>query len=181
MTIRMQDGISRMLVRAGTLVAGLAALMGTAFAQDASIKGTVNIVGFSGVFADNYQKFIIDPFKAKYPGIDVTYQQSKNSAETLALLTLQRADPKVDIALIDVAVAIKANKDGIFAKLDPAKITTLSEMPEWARIDGDTADANRWSIGFQWQFGTGSARENAEHGATWNGAERQYEDTLGGF
>lgn len=141
MTIRMQDGISRMLVRAGTLVAGLAALMGTAFAQDASIKGTVNIVGFSGVFADNYQKFIIDPFKAKYPGIDVTYQQSKNSAETLALLTLQRADPKVDIALIDVAVAIKANKDGIFAKLDPAKVTTLSDMPEWARIDGDKAIA----------------------------------------
>jgi hypothetical protein len=51
----------------------------------------------------------------------------------------------------------------------------------YQHIDGDTADANRWSIGFQWQFGTGSARENAEHGATWNGAERQYEDTLGGF
>lgn len=141
MTIRMQDGISRNIVRAGAVVAALAALTGMAFAQDASTKGTVNIVGFSGVFADNYQKFIIAPFKEKYPGIEVTYQQSKNSAETLALLTLQRAEPKVDVSLIDVSVAIKASKEGLFAKLDPAKITNLADAPEWARIDGDKAIA----------------------------------------
>ncbi|UIK07847.1 ABC transporter substrate-binding protein [Neorhizobium galegae] len=135
------NAVSRILLRAGVAVTGLLALLGVAQAQDAPTKGTVNIVGFSGVFADNYQKFIIEPFKAKHPGIDVTYQQSKNSAETLALLTLQRADPKIDIALIDVAVAIKASKDGIFAKLDPAKVKVLDEMPAWARLDGDKAVA----------------------------------------
>jgi len=141
MTTCMQNGISKILHRAGIVAAGLVALMGSAQAQDASIKGTVNIVGFSGVFADNYEKFIIAPFKAKYPGISVTYQQSKNSAETLALLTLQRADPKVDIALIDVAVAIKAAKDGIFTKLDASKVKVLEEMPAWARLDDDKAIA----------------------------------------
>ncbi|MCJ7994200.1 ABC transporter substrate-binding protein [Rhizobium cremeum] len=141
MTIRMQNGILRIFLRAGILAAGLAAFAGAAEAQDASIKGTVNIVGFSGVFADNYQKFIIAAFKEKYPGIEVTYQQSKNSAETLALLTLQQADPKIDLALIDVSVAIKANKSGIFAKLDPAKVPSLAEMPDWARLDGDKAIA----------------------------------------
>jgi putative spermidine/putrescine transport system substrate-binding protein len=110
-------------------------------AQDAAVTGTVSVVGFSGVFADNYQKFIIEPFEAKYPGIDVSYQPSKNSAETLALLTLQKADPSVDVALIDVAVAIKANKDGLFAPLDPATVTNLSQLPEWARIDGDKSIA----------------------------------------
>lgn len=125
---------------AGIVAAGIASLSGSVFAQDAT-KGTVNVVGFSGVFADNYQKFVIDAFKAKYPGIEVTYQQSKNSAETLALLTLQRADPKVDVALIDVSVAIKANKEELFAKLDAAKVTNLADQPEWARIDGDRAVA----------------------------------------
>lgn len=125
---------------AGIVAAGIAFLSGNVLAQDAT-KGTVNIVGFSGVFAENYQKFIIDAFKAKYPGIEVNYQQSKNSAETLALLTLQRADPKVDVALIDVSVAIKANKEGLFAKLDPAKVPALAEAPDWARIDDDHAVA----------------------------------------
>ncbi|KVK49695.1 spermidine/putrescine ABC transporter substrate-binding protein [Agrobacterium deltaense] len=124
----------------GIVAAGIASLSGTVFAQDAT-KGTVNIVGFSGVFADNYQKFIIDAFKAKHPGIEVNYQQSKNSAETLALLTLQRAEPKVDVALIDVSVAIKANKEELFTKLDAAKVPNLAEQPEWARIDGDRAVA----------------------------------------
>lgn len=141
MTIRMTQTISRMMVRAGAAMAGLLVIAGAASAQDTSIKGTVNIVGFSGVFADNYQKFIIDPFKAKYPGIDVTYQQSKNSAETLALLTLQKGDPKIDVSLIDVAVAIKAAKSGIFAKLDPAKVPNLADAPAWARLEDDKAVA----------------------------------------
>lgn len=141
MTIHISHGISRMFVRAGVLAVSLAAFAGAGQAQDASMKGTVNIVGFSGVFADNYQKFIIAAFKEKYPGIEVTYQQSKNSAETLALLTLQQADPTIDVALIDVSVAIKANKSGIFAKLDPAKVSNLAETPDWARLDGDKAVA----------------------------------------
>lgn len=109
---------------------------GAAMAQDAT-TGSVHIVGFSGVFADNYQKFIIEPFKAAHPGIEVTYEQSKNSAETLALLTLQKADPTVDVALIDVAVAIKGNDEGLFAPLDPAVVTNLADTPDWARIGGD--------------------------------------------
>lgn len=145
MTTSIRDGILnglwRILRGAGAAATGLVTLAGVAHADDAAIKGTVNIVGFSGVFADNYQKFVIEPFKAKFPGINVTYQQSKNSAETLALLTLQRADPKIDVALIDVSVAIKANKDGLFAKLDPAKVPALADMPAWARIDGDKSIA----------------------------------------
>ncbi|MGU3575589.1 ABC transporter substrate-binding protein [Brucellaceae bacterium C25G] len=130
----------KIIAFAGIVAAGIASLSGTVFAQE-SVKGTVNIVGFSGVFADNYQKFIIDAFKEKYPDIDVTYQQSKNSAETLALLTLQRDDPKVDVALIDVSVALKANKEGLFSQLDSEKVTNLADQPEWARLDGDKAVA----------------------------------------
>lgn len=57
------------------------------------------------------------------------------------MLTLQRAEPKVDVALIDVSVAIKANKEELFTKLDAAKVPNLAEQPEWARIDGDRSVA----------------------------------------
>ena len=114
---------------------------GSVMAQDASITGTVRVVGFSGVFADNYQKFIIEPFEAQFPGIDVTYEPSKNSAETLALLTLQKADPTVDVALVDVAVGIRAAQEGLSAPLDPAVVANLADAPDWARIEGDRSIA----------------------------------------
>ena len=130
-----------------SIVSGLAAaaislaLAGPTFAQDANVTGELHVVGFSGVFADNYQKFIIAPFEQQYPGIKVDFQPSKNSAETLALLTLQKGNPTVDIALIDVAVAIKANQEGLFAPLDPKVVTNLADTPDWARIDGDRSIA----------------------------------------
>lgn len=107
----------------------------------AADKETITVVGFTGVFADNYTKFVIDAFKAKHPDIDVVYQPSKNSAETLALLTLQRADPKVDVALIDISVALRAAKAGLFAKLDLAAVPNLADQPDWALVDTDKAVA----------------------------------------
>ncbi|WP_034658816.1 ABC transporter substrate-binding protein [Chelativorans sp. J32] len=139
MTIR--TSISRRAAVASALAIGLSLLSPAAMAQDTSVTGTVNVIGFSGVFAENYEKFIIEPFEAKYPGIDVTYRPSKNSAETLALLTLQRGNPEIDVALIDVSVAIKANQEGLFAQLDPAKVPNIADAPDWARLDGDRAVA----------------------------------------
>lgn len=122
----------------GLLAATALTFAGSAIAQD---KTTVNVVGFSGVFAENYEKFIISAFEAEHPEIDVVYQPSKNSAETLALLTLQKGDPTVDVALIDVAVGIKAAQEGLTAALDPAVVTNLADTPDWARIEGDKAIA----------------------------------------
>lgn len=132
--IRMPLTFLRAVAGAG---AALAFAVLPAAAQGTDLKGEVNVIGFSGVFADNYQKFIIEPFEAKYPGIKVNYRQSKNSAETLAQLTLQRGNPTIDIALMDVAVAIRAGEQGLFASLDPAQVPNLSEMPDSARFNDD--------------------------------------------
>ncbi|MDR3471105.1 MAG: ABC transporter substrate-binding protein [Devosia sp.] len=130
--------LTRCLV-AGALVAFAAAA--PALADDAApnspVTGNVAIIGFSGVFADNYQKFVIAPFEAKYPGIHVTFQQAKNSADMLAQLTLQKGDPQIDVTLIDVAVALRADKEGLFARLDPKIVANLSQMPDWARMSND--------------------------------------------
>lgn len=126
------------LLATGLLAATAFGAVSAAQAQDVT---TVNVVGFSGVFAENYEKFVISAFEEKHPEIDIVYQPSKNSAETLALLTLQKDDPTVDIALIDVAVAITAAKEGLTAQLDPAIVTNLAEQPDWARIQEDRAIA----------------------------------------
>lgn len=135
--------MNRMLSGSRVLLACLSAgmLATSVLPARAAETGTVNVVGFSGVFADNYKKLVIEPFKAKYPGITVNYQASKNSAESLALLTLQRGDPRVDVALIDVSVAIRANKQGLFAPLDADSVPNLKQTPEWARLDQDRSIA----------------------------------------
>ncbi|WP_052731841.1 extracellular solute-binding protein [Devosia geojensis] len=125
----------------GLLAATAFTIAGAAVAQDANVTGTVNVIGFSGVFAENYETFIISAFEEQYPGIDVVYQPSRNSAETLALLTLQKGDPTVDVALIDVAVGIRAAQEGLTAALDPNVVTNLAETPDWARIEGDRSIA----------------------------------------
>ncbi|QZN97524.1 ABC transporter substrate-binding protein [Symbiopectobacterium purcellii] len=109
------------------------------FAQAAPT--TVNVVGFSGVFADNYQKLVIAPFEAQHPDIKINYQQSKNSAESLALLTLQRNDPHVDVALLDISVAIRANTQDLFAPLDNGEVKNLHAQPDWAVIGGQRSVA----------------------------------------
>ncbi|WP_409310708.1 ABC transporter substrate-binding protein [Pectobacterium sp. B1J-3] len=119
-------------------VASLSMLLSAALTphfSSAAENEVVNIVGFSGVFADNYKKFVIEPFKTKYPNIEVNYQQSKNSAESLALLALQRNNPKIDVALIDVAVAIRANEQDLFSPLDAKIVSNLKDIPAWANID----------------------------------------------
>jgi len=103
----------------------------------AAAQTTLRVIGFSGVFAENYEKFIIAPFKAANPDIDVVYQPSRNSAETLALLTRQRSNPTIDVALVDVSVAIRANQEGIFAPLDAARVPNIAQLPTWARINDD--------------------------------------------
>lgn len=114
-----------------------AVLLSSAAAAQADDKITLNVIGFSGLFADNYEKFIIEPFEAANPDIDVVYQPSKNSAETLALLTRQARNPTIDVAMIDVSVAIRADEAGLFEKLDPAIVTNLADMPDWARMNDD--------------------------------------------
>ncbi|MCS2608085.1 ABC transporter substrate-binding protein [Halomonas dongshanensis] len=113
-------------------LAVLLAAAGTAQAQE-----EINVIGFSGVFADNYQRLVIEPFEAAHPDITVNYQPSRNSAETLALLRRQARNPTIDVALIDVSVAITANEAGLFAALDEASVPNLAHQPDWARINGD--------------------------------------------
>jgi putative spermidine/putrescine transport system substrate-binding protein len=55
----------------------------------------------------------------------------------LAQLTLQKGDPQIDVTLIDIAVALQADKQGLFAKLDPKVVANLTQMPDWARMSGD--------------------------------------------
>jgi putative spermidine/putrescine transport system substrate-binding protein len=131
--------------RAAWILAGVSLLAGLASPAKAQvnqdIKGEINIIGFSSVFEDIYTNFVIKPFMAKYPNVKVNYRPMRNSAESVALLRVQKSRPTIDVALMDIAVAMQANKDGLFAALDPAKVPSLADIPEWGRAAGNFGPA----------------------------------------
>ena len=111
-------------------------------AQDAKdIKGEITVVGFSAVFEDNYTAFVIKPFMEKFPNVKVNFRAMRNSAEMVALLRTQKDRPALDVVLMDIAVATQANKDGLFAPLDPAKVPNLANIPDWGRAEGNFGPA----------------------------------------
>jgi hypothetical protein len=48
----------------------------------------------------------------------------------------------------------------------------------YRNVDGDAGDANVLRLGFVYNIGTSSEQQRSQSGASWNGAENLYQDTL---
>lgn len=96
---------------------------------------TLNVTGFSGAFADQFQETVIDPFIEANPGVTVNYQPSQNSAEMLAALRTNQSTATYDVVVIDSSVQLTANAEGLFAELDPADVPNLEQLIDTAIVD----------------------------------------------
>lgn len=121
----------RLLLKVLATAAAAALALPAAQAQQARTE--VTIAGFFGLFQDKYSEAVIAPFEKAHPDIKISYRPVKNSAETLALLRLQKAKPVVDLAILDVSVAAGANREGLFAPLDDKLVPNLADLYPWAR------------------------------------------------
>lgn len=116
----------------GIAALGLAAC-GTTSSSDAAgggsaDSGTITIQGYSGIFQDNYEAAVIQPFMKKYPNITVKYVPVKSSADNLASLRASKDRPRADVSIMDISVADTANKSGLFAKLDPSVVPNVADI-----------------------------------------------------
>ena len=85
------------------------------------MSGTITLAAYSGIFQDNYQKAVVDPFMKKFPNVKVTYYPFPNSAQMLGALRAQKGSPQIDVAFLDVSIAKIGDRRGdLFAALDPA-------------------------------------------------------------
>ncbi len=113
-----------MLARATLVLVALLASVSTARAQ----SGEITVMAYAGIFQDKYTEAVVKPFMQKFPGVKVTYFTAGNSAQMLGTLRTQRSSPQVDVAILDVSVSNVGNKEGIFARLDAAKVPSLKEL-----------------------------------------------------
>jgi putative spermidine/putrescine transport system substrate-binding protein len=97
-------------------------------AAGSATSGTINIIGYAGIWKDAYQKAVLTPFTQKYPNIKVNYVEKRSSADMLASLRAERSRPNTDLAIMDKGVAISGNKQGVFAKITPTDVPNVANI-----------------------------------------------------
>jgi putative spermidine/putrescine transport system substrate-binding protein len=123
------------------LTAVLALLAFTLPAWAAGPSGELVVMGYPGAFQDNYMTAVVQPFMKEFPDIHVTYAPSGNSAQMLGLLRAQKGSPQYDVAIMDFSLSRIANTEGLFSRLDRAKVPNLADIYDQARMGDDMGPA----------------------------------------
>jgi putative spermidine/putrescine transport system substrate-binding protein len=123
--------------RRGLLAGGIGTALAAPFVRPArAVEGSVTFAGYAGIFQENYQAAVIEPFMRANPGIKVVYYSMGNSAQVLGNLRAQKAAPQVDVAMMDVSVAKAGSDEGLFEKLDRTAMPVLNELSPRAFTPG---------------------------------------------
>ena len=97
-------------------------------APAAQPSGTIIVMAYAGIFQDLYTKAVVEPFQRKYPGIKVQYAAGGTSAQMLGQLRAQKADPQIDVVIIDAGVGLIANREELFGALSKADVPVVDEL-----------------------------------------------------
>jgi len=126
-----------MLTRRLLLQTGVATLAAPAILRAQSPAGEIRLMAYAdGTFQDNYVKTVIEPFQQAFPGVRVNYAPGGTSAEMIGNIRAQKADPQIDVSIMDVTASNIGNVEGLFDKLTPAEVPSLEELSPEARAAG---------------------------------------------
>ncbi|MGG5808831.1 ABC transporter substrate-binding protein [Falsiroseomonas sp. CW058] len=97
--------------------------------------GRMTLQSYAGIFRDNYTQVVVNPFTAAR-GTQVQYFEGGTSAQMLGTLRAQRADPQIDVVLMDVTTAAIACAEGLVEPLDATTLPVIGELDQMARDSG---------------------------------------------
>lgn len=103
-----------------------------AAAQDG---GRITLQAYAGIFRDNYTQTVVAPFTAAR-GTAVQYHDGGTSAAMLGTLRAQRADPQIDVVIMDVTTAAIACAEGLVEKIDASTLPVIADVDEQGRQAG---------------------------------------------
>ncbi|WP_033319769.1 ABC transporter substrate-binding protein [Streptomyces yerevanensis] len=128
----------------GVTVASLVAFALSGCAESAAAdpkKLTVSTFGFG---ADRFEEAVVKPFEKK-TGIDVTVETGAN-ADRLTKLRVNKTDPTVDVVMISDLFAAMGQKQGLFDKVDPAKVPNMAKTYDFARSEDGYGPAYTYQL-----------------------------------
>lgn len=131
-----------MRTRRLVLQTGLAALAAPSIARAQAPRGAITLMAYAGIFQDNYTRMVVEPFQRAFPDVKVNYAPGGTSAQMVASIRAQKADPQVDVAIMDVTTSTIGNVEGLFDKMSPADVPSLNELyPEARAVGGEFGPA----------------------------------------
>ena len=125
-----------MPTRRRLLQTGLATIAMPSVLRAQSLSGQITLMSYSGIFQDNYTKAVVEPFLAANPGVKLNYAPGGTSAQMVGSVRAQKADPQIDVVIMDVTTSSIGNIEGLFEKLTPAEFPVLEELAPAARAAG---------------------------------------------
>ncbi|SFV07403.1 ABC transporter substrate-binding protein [Alicyclobacillus macrosporangiidus] len=99
--------------------------------SQASGQQVLVVAGYGGSFQNGLEKSVIPEFEQQFH-CKVTYIAGASTA-TLAKLQAQKANPQIDVALLDDGPQAQAKELGLLAPLDPAVVTNLGSVYDIAK------------------------------------------------
>lgn len=115
----------------------LAGCAGGTKVADGPESGKVSVIGYAGIWEEQYRKAVIEPFAEMYPDIQVDYVSKRSSAEMLSALQGQKGKPITDVAIMDISVSTSGNNQGLFAHLSEEQVPNLAHvLPEFRNAEG---------------------------------------------
>ena len=124
-----------MRILAYAAAAFLAAAPADAQTGGAQTGGRVTLQAYAGIFKDNYTQTVLAPFAAR-SGTAVQYHEGGTSAQMLGTLRAQRADPQIDLVIMDVTTAAIACAEGLVERIDATTLPVIAELDDQARASG---------------------------------------------
>jgi putative spermidine/putrescine transport system substrate-binding protein len=101
----------------------------------AEAQTRLTLQAYAGIFRDNYTQTVVAPFTAA-TGAQVQYFEGGTSAQMLGTLRAQRADPQIDVVIMDVTTAAIACAEGLVERVTAAELPVLAELDQQARESG---------------------------------------------
>ncbi len=122
---------ARLGLAGGALSLALSILSGAAQAAT-----ELTVIVYGGSFEAGWKKAVIEPFEAANPDIKVRIATGL-TMETVAMMRAQKADPKIDVIMMDEVGAAQANAEGLYQPLDVKTIPNMAKLYPQFRIAGD--------------------------------------------
>jgi putative spermidine/putrescine transport system substrate-binding protein len=117
-------------------VLGIAGVTAAVLPAAAQGNGQITLMSYGdSVFKDNYAATVSLPFQ-QAGGATVQYFAPGNSAQMLGTLRAQKADPQVDVVIMDTTTAALACAEGLVEKVTPAQMPVLNQIAPLAREAG---------------------------------------------
>lgn len=119
---------------AALLVTGLAACS-TGAGDAAEGETTVTVIGFPGLFAEQFRALVIEPYEHANPGVTIEYEERSTSAESIGQIAGAGGNQSYDLALVDKSAQGAANEQGLFVPLTAEQVPHLDGLIDIAQSE----------------------------------------------